>query len=579
MPDARYGQDHFGFPSWSTATRKPVAAGAAGRNSDDGSLEFWDGFAWNKFGPARESFGAKLRRLAAAAKGNNRADALNLMPPPAWASGQTIIKGNVRSNAGSWYQAVSGGTTGATAPTGNQVSATVINDGGVNWVWLDFASVTTSDPLAPWAVTITASAATTVAAGLTNTGWQGAAFVPNLFRAYGDVWDTSSGWIGFLNGYQSAPYPLVAVGTVYALNAFAVANRNLYKLTTLVSSAPYSGALPSGTTTFVDANGNTWTYQSGAFSTSTVKVGFWVNDYAFAVVVGNAQSLNANRISIDGRYLSPDGVIATGSATTNVVLQFTTRKPRFVTWEWPQNQQVTPSFVGVTTSATGEVWLPETRDDVRAMFISDSIFDASSTYGPFIGGNQVSARVCARMGWTDCWQWALGGTGWCATNSGASRTYGQRIPDALAVNPDIWIFMGSTNDEAYPAATVTAAVLAGLQAIRNGGSTAPIVVFGVWSLSGALATEQAVQAGVAAFIDPLNKTFFIPIYQDPAFSWISGSWNYAGGAWNGNASNTLANNSSAYISADNVHPSDPGSNYLAYRMVRALSTNVLPALN
>ena len=526
----------------------------------------------------RETFGAKLRRLAAEAAPNNRADALPLMPPPAWGTGQTIIKGNVRSNAGSWYQAVSNGTTGATAPTGGVASSVVISDGAVSWVWLSYASVASNDPLAPSSVTITANAASTVVAALTNTGWQGSSFLPNLFRAYGDVWDLSSGWIGNLRGYQGTPYSAIAVGQTYALNAYGVANYNLYKLTTLTLSAPYSGALPSGTSTFTDANGNIWTYQTAAFKPSTTKVGFWVADYAFAIVTGNGQSLNPNRISIDGRYLSPDGVIATASATTNVVFQFATRKPRLVTWEWPQNQQNTPTFVGVTTTPSGDVWLPAARDDVRAMFISDSIFDASSTYGPFIGGNQVAARVGARMGWTDIWQWCLGGTGWCATNSGASRTYGQRIPDALAKNPDIWIFMGSTNDEAYSAATVTAAVLAGLQAVRAGGSTAPIVVFGLWSLSGALATEQAVQAGVSAFTDPLGKTFFIPIYQDPAFSWITGSWNYSGGAWNGNASNTLANNSAAYVSADNIHPSDSGSDYLANRMVRALNTNVLPLL-
>ena len=51
MPDARYGQDHFGFPSWSTATRKPVAAGAAGRNSDTNVLEFFDGANWSQFAP------------------------------------------------------------------------------------------------------------------------------------------------------------------------------------------------------------------------------------------------------------------------------------------------------------------------------------------------------------------------------------------------------------------------------------------------------------------------------------------------------------------------------------------------
>jgi len=204
----------------------------------------------------KESFGAKLRRLAAnAANENNRADALHLMPPPAWGSGQTIIKGNVRSNAGSWYQAITGGTTGATAPTGGVASSAAISDGAVSWVWLSYASVTSNDPLAPTSVTVTSSAPSTVVAALTN-NWYGSSFLPTAFRLYGDVWDLSAGSIGLCHGYNVYPYPVIAVGQTYALAALAVANYGVYKLTTLGTGVVAS--LPSGGT-YTDANGNTWT--------------------------------------------------------------------------------------------------------------------------------------------------------------------------------------------------------------------------------------------------------------------------------------------------------------------------------
>jgi len=524
----------------------------------------------------KETFGAKLRRLAAiASNGANRADALHLMPPPAWASGQTILKGNVRSSNGSWYQAITAGTTAGAAPSGGVASsAAVTQDTGVSWVWIGYASVTANDPLAPTSITITASAPSTVVAALTNP-WTGSGILASAFRVYGDTWDLSLGWLGLLHGYQTTTYPAITVGATFALNAFGIANFNTYKLTTLGTGVV--AAIPSGASTFADANGNVWTYQGYMGKTSTAKVALYVDDYAFAIEFGNYNQFNPLRISIDGRYLSPDGVVVTASPQTYVVFQFATRKQRLVTVEWPQSMSLLPAFAGVVTTPTGRVSAPATRDDVRAMFISDSIFDGSN-YGPFIGGNQVGARVSARMGWTDCWQWSLGGTGW--VNPGASlTTFGQRIPAALLKNPDIWVFMGSTNDTGYPAATVTAAVTAALQAIRNGGSTAPIVVFGVWSLSGSLATEQAVQAGVIAFADPLGKTFFIPVYQDPEISWITGSWNNGGGPWNRGVINANAVNSNAYVSADGVHPPDPGSDYLANRMVNALNTSVLPLLD
>ncbi len=525
----------------------------------------------------KESFGAKLRRLAAgASNGNNRADALPLMPPPAWATGQTVVKGNVRANAGSWYQAITAGTTGATAPTGGVASSAVISDGAINWTWIGYASVTSNDPLAPTSITSSTVSAASVLAALTNT-WPAGSFVNSIFRAYGDIWTNASGQGNFW-GYQIAPYPTIAVGATYALNTFGYTPHSNYELTTL-GTGPIA-SVPSGTSTYTDANGNVWTYIGGGVKSSTVKTAFWVNDYAFALKLSNFDQYNPVKVSIDGRYVSSDGLLATSSTVTYFVLQFATKQKRLVTIEWPQFMQLPPGFYGVVTTPTGDVWAPATRDDVRAMFISDSIFDGNSIYGPYIPGSQVGRRVSERMGWTDCWQWALSGTGWVNGISGTARTFGQRIPDALAINPDIWIFMGSTNDNSLAAATISASVLAGLQAIRSGGSTAPIVVFGVWSINAlSLATEQAVQAGVSAFADPLGMTFFVPVYQDATLSWITGTWNNAGGAWNGATSNTSAVNSGAYISADNTHPPDPGSDYLANRIVRALNTSVLPLLN
>lgn len=51
----------------------------------------------------------------------------------AWASGQSVTAGQVRSNAGKLYQAQTSGTTGATAPTHTNGTA---SDGAVDWLYL-----------------------------------------------------------------------------------------------------------------------------------------------------------------------------------------------------------------------------------------------------------------------------------------------------------------------------------------------------------------------------------------------------------------------------------------------------------
>jgi hypothetical protein len=101
-----------------------------------------------------------------------------------------------------------------------------------------------------------------------------------------------------------------------------------------------------------------------------------------------------------------------------------------------------------------------------------------------------------------------------------------------------------------------------LQAIRNGGSVAPIIVFGVLPVNaGALTIENAVSAGVSAFTDPVGKTFFVPLYNRPYLPMIQGAWNNNPAPSGIIQTNAL--NAGQYINAnDSIHPTDPGSRYI-----------------
>lgn len=305
---------------------------------------------------------------------------------------------------------------------------------------------------------------------------------------------------------------------------------------------------------------------------------FWTDADLVVLAQGVAASTN---ISIDGIMYSPginSGVLSGNSYATFDFTNAGGVKPRLF-----KISGTTQTFVpGVIINQKYTVWKPEDKDRITCAYINDSL-DAGSNYGPLVGGNSVANRLSEELGWRNVWALTQGGTGY--VNQGASpgvttNNYGYRVAQGLALNPDIWIFMGSSNDFTSSTSTVTSTVTTTLQSIRDGGSTAPIVVFGIWSYNNANVPtyEAAVQAGVTAFSDPYNRTFFIPIYNDPnLFPWIQGTWNNNPAP--SGISNSSALNANSYIGGDNLHPPDLGTMYLAVRKAQAIIENVIPYIN
>lgn len=273
------------------------------------------------------------------------------------------------------------------------------------------------------------------------------------------------------------------------------------------------------------------------------------------------------RVIIDGRYLTPGSQVVTGQDEWLVIdwTASTGRRLRHYELETGKSASLfgcAQIGVSATVSASGGA-VP------RMVVIGDS-YNAGSSYGPWLAGGSIAQSLAKRLGWRDAWNLSVGGTGYCNASASTFSTFGQRVPQALALSPDVIVLMGSTNDVGYAPATVQAAVAATLRAIRAG-TAAPIVVVGVPSinLAGTIATEAAVAAGVAQAGDPL--AFFVPICG-AAPPWVLGAWNNASGVPAGTI------NAGLYIAADNVHPPEIGFDYYAARIEQAIRATVLPAL-
>ncbi len=458
-----------------------------------------------------ETFGAKLRRLATSAENNNPL----LLPPwktaPAYAQGEALKAGDVRASNGGWYVAATSTTTvGASGPT--HLDGQAYFDGasstGVLWLYIGPAPITADDAGAP-----SVSSSTSSPTGTYPNVWYPALF-PGLFKLQG------------------------CYSSVYSTNYWEL--RSFYRT-------------------------------AGTFTCKYASVSFMTDAPGFVVsVLGQDQTY---RVMVDGRYVQPSCFRPATSAELFITVDFAStsrRKARRVTIEMGRSGGA--SFRGIYTKGTDAVWAPPAQDEVRAVYIADSLIDGAA-YGTFLPGFGASQRVAKLLGLSDMWSFSAGGTGWVNDVGGTLYTYGQRVPEALTRNPDLWLFEGSTNDFGAGATAITAAALAAFQAIRAGGSRAPIIVFGVWPLNDSALSatqkcayiETAVQAAVTAFGDP--DTYFIPVRNDPVMPWVTGSWN--------NTANANANNSSIMIAGDNTHPGEMGIEYWAARQARAIRTDVL----
>lgn len=323
------------------------------------------------------------------------------------------------------------------------------------------------------------------------------------------------------------------------------------------------------TNNFSGASINRFNQAAGSVRQGDARYAFWTDAPRVSLILSAASNA---RVRIDGRLYSLNSInyIASGSGYHTFDFSSTGgRKPRLFEVDL---SRFTPSFTGVAVGPLDQVWAPADQDKVTAVFISDSIWDGSS-WGPF--AHTVPQILSAQLGWSDCWNFSIGGTGWLNPGTGPYYTFRQRVTEALTRNPDIILFQGSVNDSTggYTAAQITAEVTTALQAIRSGGSKAIIIVLGVWSTDassgiGTTAVETAVQAGVSAFTDPLNKTFFIPIANDPVLPWVTTP--------NNNAAKSVSINYTQLLASDNTHPTESGTKYLADRTERAIRHTVLP---
>lgn len=140
-----------GFLKDAAALKVPVGAGGLARVIEGAGAGDSQALQAALATGGAETLGAKLRRLARQARGNNPSELPPLKLPTAWTTGEAITSGMVRSSDGKWYVAMGNGTTGATAPTHITGQAVTDGSGGIPWAFIDYAQISADDANAPTA--------------------------------------------------------------------------------------------------------------------------------------------------------------------------------------------------------------------------------------------------------------------------------------------------------------------------------------------------------------------------------------------------------------------------------------------
>lgn len=223
------------------------------------------------------------------------------------------------------------------------------------------------------------------------------------------------------------------------------------------------------------------------------------------------------------------------------------------------------SLSRVYTNPAGTVF-PTTPRGGRWFGLGDSTMQGASA-GTGAEADSWLLRLGNLCGTDDVWNGAIGGTGPLSTNSNASGNYLTRVTtDVAPANPDLVILGGYYNDlilNGQTAAAIAAQynqILTALGQLTNCPAVVGVGSFDPLGVNGSNYTtvEAAVLPVFAAngvpFISPItgntyDKTGTVVATSAP---WINSA------------------NKAALISGDNVHQTDLGKKYTAYRVLEAM---------
>lgn len=217
------------------------------------------------------------------------------------------------------------------------------------------------------------------------------------------------------------------------------------------------------------------------------------------------------------------------------------------------NDPQDPAPLAASTVPPAAVSVPAPTAPPRLLVFGDSIVAGAGSSTP--PSTSFGYDLGEQLGWPTAIS-GVGGTGYLnrGPEVGLDLSYGARLQSLPEVGlaADVIVVEGGLNDRWQPADALAAAATSFLQLLRAKAPTAQVVVVGATApapddaasvaasaaVNAVLSTVTAAQAAV--FVDPVAENWFTPV------------------------------NTPAFITADRIHPTDAGHEYMATRLAAHL---------
>lgn len=309
-----------------------------------------------------------------------------------------------------------------------------------------------------------------------------------------------------------------------------------------------------------------WANQTGAgvrgqHSPASIMFGF---DGASITLKIHSWAGNWYRVKVDDQYVTDvNGVLAPSDQTIQyMTLTWSAAKRRRVRIDM-RNVDVYDFRLGTTATTGDTMWALNPRGP--KVFVMADSYAAGNNSAP-LGYTGISSWVWTMsdaLGWENTINGGKYGTGW-PTKSAVDKTdsFQERVAALISWAPDVVIWAGGHNDKNVAAGTLTASVDATLAAARAGLPDALFIV------TGPFAGQEPVDGSVFTDWKPTQDAIFAGTtgYRTVNIDTV-GRGLFTG---TGRAGTPGTGNGEKYLSADIVHPSQAGADYLGYRMAQMI---------
>lgn len=326
------------------------------------------------------------------------------------------------------------------------------------------------------------------------------------------------------------------------------------------TTAYTAGSFPNGYSQVHPVTPNGYIYQCLIAGTSGGSEPAWSTHVDYKITDGTVTWINVGK-SAGYHYTPPDG------SNKYLTVNFGSKAFRRI-----RLGMGATNFYGIYMDPKNTMWQSILPDGPKVIAFGDSMAEGTGTNAPDLWfGNMLGLR----LGWYNVHQSAAGGTGYQATNPGASPaglyTFRSRTQsDIISQSPDVVIITGGINDST-PATVQSEATLM-FQQIKAALPSCKIVVMGPFSNSGspsatAIQVRDAIRAACVGNTDLYIESIGGPYpysgntadYVDTGL--LTGIYNTVTPA---NATKLTFNYSGGLDSTDPTHYNAPGHDYVGY---------------